>query len=163
MFVFVCVYIYIHIYIYIYIYMTLTCTDWLAPVVVPSAPQRWPGRRFGLHRQRGIPTYSIGVCLTPWTSHIETVYDDTSRAAHVIFPYIVVRARCHRIGYACCFCLCAARMPACSHRRRAIPPHHRVGPLPAGIFPRAHDRHLSCRRATTFTGSGQMARLCTCP
>ena len=41
---------------------------------------------FGIHRQRGVPTYSIHPCLTPWTSHTDTVYEDTSRAAHVMFP-----------------------------------------------------------------------------
>ena len=33
-----------------------------------------------------MPTYSIGLCLTPWTSHTDTVYDDTSRAAHSMPP-----------------------------------------------------------------------------
>ena len=40
--------------------LTLTCTVWPAPVVAPLPPQQRPGRRFGPHRRRGEPTYSIG-------------------------------------------------------------------------------------------------------
>ena len=53
--------------------LTITYTDWPAPVVVPSPPLWRPGVRFGIHRRRGMPTYNMGLCLTPQTSHIGTV------------------------------------------------------------------------------------------
>ena len=62
----------------------------------------------------------------------------------------------------------AACVYALPHRlfappRHTVPPHHRGGPLPAGAFPRAHDRHLSRCRATSFACTSQMVTLCTCP
>ena len=86
--------------------LTLACTDWPAPVVVPSPPQQRPGRRFGIHRQRGMSTYSIGLCLTPWTSHTVSVHYNTSRAAQAYSPHKVLCVRCHCVGYiyiaSCC-------------------------------------------------------------
>ena len=142
--------------------LTLTCTDWPAPVVVPSPPQRRPGRRFGIHRRRGMPTYGIGLCLGPWTSHTSTVYHGASQAAPAMFP--LYSPACSQPPCKLCLLLLPMRCPtARSHRHRAIPPHHCVCLLPASASLRAHDRHLPHRRATGFVCRGQMVWLCTCP
>ena len=38
-------------------------------MVAPSLPRKGPSRRFGNHLRRGMPTYIIGLCLTPSTPH----------------------------------------------------------------------------------------------
>ena len=68
-----------------------TCTDWPAPLVVPSPPQWRSGRRVGIQRRRGMPIYGMGLCLTTRTSHAGTVYNGTSRAAHATLPRISPR------------------------------------------------------------------------
>ena len=81
-----------------------------------------------------MPTYSIGLCLTPWTSHTDTVYNDTSRAAHGMFPPYSPVCCCHRGDYARCFCLRDAPRPVCSaagsYRHTTVLAHYLQVPFP---------------------------------
>ena len=93
--------------------------------------QRRPGRGFSIHRQRGMPTYSIGLYLTLWTSNTSSLYNGTSRSAHVMFPLY---------SPACSLpprrlCLVLLRRPTIhSHRHRAIPPKPPCLPLTRGCL-----------------------------
>ena len=50
-------------------------------------------------------------------------------------PYIVLRARCHRVGYACCFYMCVAPVPirtaAGPYRHTTASAHYLRVPFPA--------------------------------
>ena len=108
--------------------LTLTCTDWPAPVVAPLPPQQRPGRRFGPHRRRGEPTYSIGPRVTPWTTlHVTCSRPDRR-------PPVVC---CCSEDYVDCTYIEATAYSVL--RRRVVPPSQR----------RCHPRAATARTTAT--------------